>query len=98
MTLTRAETPAHRPLGELYFDGVCASVDALIGASRCLEARYCSGGEFSVKKTSAGEWPPSLTIWSARTSSSSKRTLTVIPVFFSNALTSACVVCTCWPL
>ena len=76
MTLTRAETPAHMPFGELYFDGVWASVDALIGASRCLEARYCSGGEFSVKNTSAGECAPSVTIWSASTSSSSKRTLT----------------------
>src|ERR1700733_5961656 len=93
MTLTRAETPAHWRFGELYVAGVWASVDALIGDSRRLEARYCSGGEFSVKNTSAGECPPSVTIWSASTSSSSKRTLTVIPVFFSNALTNDWGVC-----
>src|ERR1700727_310629 len=48
--------------------------------------------------TSAGERDPSVSISSARTSSSSLRTLTVIPVAFSNPLTSASVVCTCWPL
>ena len=76
MTLTRAEMPTQRPLGELYFDGVCASVEAETGTRRRLEARYCSGGEFSVKNTSAGEWVPSATNWSASRSSSSKRTLT----------------------
>ena len=95
MTLTRAETPAHCPLGELYFEGVSASVDGSTGSSRRFEARYCSGGEFSVKNTSAGECVPSVTSWSASRSSSSKRALTSMPVFFSNALTRAWVVCTC---
>ena len=63
--------PTHFPSGELYFDGVWSRVDGSIDASRFFEARYSSGGEFSVKKTSAGEREPSVTIWSANTSSSS---------------------------
>ena len=71
MTLTRAEMPTHFPSVELYLEGVLASVDASTVDRRFLEARYSSGGEFSVKNTSAGEWEPSVTIWSASTSSSS---------------------------
>ena len=51
-----------------------------------------------MKKTSAGECEPSVTIWSASTSSSSLRRLTEMPVCLSNAVTSDSVVCTCWPL
>src|SRR5580698_8169456 len=71
ITLTRAEMPTHFPSGELYFEGVCARVDGFIDDRRFFDARYSSGGEFSVKKTSAGERDPSVTIWSANTSSSS---------------------------
>ncbi len=49
MTLTRAVTPTHFPSGELKRDGVLARVDGSTDASRPLEARYCRGGEFSVK-------------------------------------------------
>ena len=42
--------------------------------------------------------PPSVLICAARVSSSALRVLTVIPVAFSNACTSAAVVWTCWPL
>ena len=95
MTLTRPETPAHMPLGDSYFAGVVASVDLATGAKRCFEAKNCRGGVFSVKNTSARACEPSATSWSAMVSSSSKRTLTWMPVFFSNALTNAWVVCTC---
>ena len=62
MTLTRAVTPTHLPSGELKRDGVLARVDGATVARSPLEARYCSGGEFSVKYTSAGERDPSVTI------------------------------------
>src|SRR5580704_17932298 len=55
ITLTRAEMPTHFWSGELNRDGVAARVDAFTLESRPLEARNCSGGEFSVKNTSAGE-------------------------------------------
>ena len=64
-------------------------------ASRPLDWRYSRAGEFSVLMTSAGEREPSETISSARVSSSSLRTLTVIPVAVSKALTSDSVVCGC---
>jgi len=91
-------TPSHLPWGELKRDGARANVEELTGDSRPFPARTCKGGEFSVKKTSAGDRDPSVSIWSANTSSSSERMLTVMPVFFSKPLTSACVVCSCWPL
>src|ERR1700733_2905255 len=62
ITLTRAEIPAHFPCGELNCVGVLASVEALTGARRPFDARNWSGGEFSVKNTSAGERDPSVTI------------------------------------
>ena len=82
MTLTRAVTPTHLPSGELKRDGVLANVDGSTEPRRPLAASYCKGGEFSVKYTSAGECDPSVTIWSASTSSSSLRRLTVMPLFF----------------
>ena len=86
-TLTRAETPTQSPCGELYLAGVLASVAGSTLASSPLACRLSSGGEFSVKNTSAGECEPSVTIWSASVSSSSLRMLTVMPVAFSNAAT-----------
>jgi hypothetical protein len=97
-TLTRAETPTQSPAGELYLAGVRARVDAPTLASRPLLCRYSRAGEFSVQITSAGELDPSVTIWSARTSSSSSRTFTVIPVARSNPEIIDSAVCTCWPL
>ena len=97
-TLTRAETPTQSPSGELYLAGVRARVGASTLASRPLPCRYSRAGEFSVQMTSAGEADPSVTIWSASTSSSSLRTLTVIPVARSNPEIIDSAVCTCWPL
>ena len=37
-------------------------------------------------------------IWLPSSASSPERTSTAIPVCFSNAATSAAVVCSCWPL
>ena len=47
-TLTRADTPTQSPWGELYWLGVWASVDGSTLASRPLDWRYSSAGEFSV--------------------------------------------------
>ena len=71
MTLTRAEMPTHSPSGALYLAGVFARVDGSIGESRPLEASSSSGGEFSVKNTSAGECFPSVSICATNVSSSS---------------------------
>ena len=43
MTLTRADTPAHIPLGELYFDGTVASVDLATGAKQVLGGQVLQG-------------------------------------------------------
>ena len=80
ITLTRADTPTHWPSGELNRAGTRARVEGSIGARRDLSARNSSGGEFSVNSTSAGECEPSATSWLAKTSSSSLRTATEIPV------------------
>jgi hypothetical protein len=61
--------------------------------SRPFSWRNSSGGEFSVKKTSAGVCDPCTAIRLARVSSSSLRTLTLIPVCCSNAVTRPLVVC-----
>jgi hypothetical protein len=95
---TRAVTPAQFPAGELYPGGTAASVLASAGARRRCPASFISAGEFSVKMTSAGDREPSCMICSASWSSSPLLTVTVIPVCFSNAFTSACVVCSCCPL
>ena len=78
--------------------GTAASAVAPAGASKPFSSSRASGGVFSVKNTSAGDREPSCSICCASTSSSSLRTFTVTPVCFSNALTSASVVCSCWPL
>ena len=49
MTLTRAETPTHSPWGELYFDGVRASVEAATGIEQAL------GGEVLQRRRVLGE-------------------------------------------
>ncbi len=67
-------------------------------ASRPLSWRLSSGGVFSVRNRSAGEFGPSVAIWLASASSSSLRIATWIPVCFSNAVTRFCAVCTCCPL
>ena len=97
MTLTRAETPSQRCCGELYLACV-ASVPAATRESSPRCWRSSSGGEFSVRKMSAGECLPSCTIWAASTPSSSDLTATLMPVCFSKAATSAATVCGCWPL
>ena len=47
-TLTRADMPTQSPWGELYLDGVAASVLLCTADSRPLPCRNSSGGEFSV--------------------------------------------------
>ncbi len=96
--LTRAETPTQSLSRALYWAGTAASVVASTGDSSPFSSSRASGGVFSVKNTSAGDCEPSCSICWASTSSSSLRTLTFTPVCFSNALTSASVVCSCWPL
>ena len=98
ITLTRPDIAAQSPSGESYLAGVFASVALFTLASSPLPCRNSRTCEFSVKITSAGDLVPSAAIWLARTSSSSLRTWTVMPVAFSNWVTSASVVCTCWPL
>ena len=90
--------PTQSPCGELYWLGVLARVAGSTEASSPLLCRYSRAGEFSVKIRSAREREPSLTISSASVSSSSLRTLTVIPVAASNPETRESAVCTCWPL
>jgi hypothetical protein len=48
ITLTRADTPAQSPCGELYLAGVAVSVLLSTGDSRPLPCRNSSAGEFSV--------------------------------------------------
>src|SRR6185437_11499977 len=93
-----AEMPTQSPWGELYLAGERLSVEASTLASSPLSCRLSSGGEFSVRNKSAGEFVPSVAIWLASASSSSLRIATWIPVCFSNAATRFCAVCTCWPL
>ena len=70
-TLTREEMPTQSPSGELYLAGVFASVDGSIAESKPFDAGSSSGGEFSVKNTSAGEFFPSVSICATKVSSSS---------------------------
>src|ERR1700722_9075873 len=58
-TLTRPEMPTQSPWGELYLAGERLSVAESTLASRPLSWRLSSGGEFSVRNTSAGEFGPS---------------------------------------
>ena len=96
--LTRAETPSQSFVGELYFADVSARVESSTFASSPRSPSASSGGEFSVTKTSAGDFEPSWMICAASVPSSSERIATGIPVAFVNAAASADTLCGCWPL
>ena len=87
----RFRAPERRPsrrADPLSLAGTLANVAGATFASSPFSDSNSSSGEFSVKKTSAGDDFPSFTNWLASSGASPEWTLTSIPVSLVNALVS----------
>ena len=97
-TVDRAAKPIHFPSAGEYCAGTWARVASSSGANRSLLSTRVIAGEFSVRKTSAGEAEPSCTSWLASSKSSPLRIFTLMPVALVKPGTISCSSSSCWAL
>ena len=88
-TVERAAKPIQSFFEDTYAAGTWAIVSSSSGANRPLSDTSVIAGEFSVRKTSAGEAEPSWTIWLASSKSLPLRRVTLIPVSLAKPLSIA---------
>ncbi len=97
-TVERARMPVQLPELGTYSLGIGAVASSDTGANSPSLSTMFNAGEFSVKKTSAGESAPSATSWLASSRSLPLRSSTSSPVFSSKSGTISVMSSSCWAL
>src|SRR6185312_6683631 len=90
--------PVHLFVEGRYCAGTWSWTVLLMSVKRPAFSTCVMAGEFSVRKTSAGDLAPSAMIWLLSSRSSPLRTVTLMPVSLVNSSTQACVSDSCWAL
>src|SRR4051812_41501380 len=97
-TVERAAIPVHFPVEGANSAGTWARVSLLTSANSPAFSTCVIAGEFSVRKTSAGDAWPSWMIWLDISVSSPWRRVTLMPVSAVKASTHSLVRLSCWAL
>src|SRR5690242_10001761 len=97
-TVERAAMPVHLLVDGRYAAGTWSTVALSMSAKRPAFSTWAMAGEFSVRKTSAGDAAPSWTIWLESSLSEPWRMVTLTPVSLVNASTHSLVRVSCWAL
>ena len=90
--------PVHLPVDGRNSSGTWAMVSLSTSANRPAFSTCAIAGEFSVRKTSAGEAAPSWTIWLDISVSDPWRSVTLMPVSAVKASAHSLVRLSCWAL